>query len=169
MQNRYHVLDDETKTQQQPPQQTEFQPPYSRHRTAGVILSDPEGRYAVVRGRESGRWSFPKGHAKRGETMEETALREMREEIGARPLPPTASSKVRLGSVWYYHYPLDPVHMARQPPLICSDPGEIVEVRWMTMDELQQDAVNCGVAEWIRRQRRKCSHPARYLACSDGG
>ena len=40
-----------------------------------------ERRYVLVRSRE-GIYGFPKGHREPGETPEETALREIREEVG---------------------------------------------------------------------------------------
>ena len=43
-----------------------------------------ENKYLLVRAREKdgGHWNFPKGHKEKGETDEETALREVKEEVG---------------------------------------------------------------------------------------
>ena len=153
--NRYAIFMEEESEEEEEEEEKEErkrQKSRMRHRIAGVIVRDAAGRYAVVKGRDTGRWSFPKGHAKRGETMNETAYREMCEEIGPRPLPPYRS-QVRLGSVWYYMYSLDPIETYQQPPLICSDVKEIEDVRWMTLPELAREEVNCGIAEWIRRHR----------------
>ena len=50
----------------------------------GVVMRGSEdAREVIVAGRESDRtWVFPKGTPDRGETIEETALREVREESG---------------------------------------------------------------------------------------
>lgn len=41
--------------------------------------------YLVIEARRSpGTWVFPKGHVERGETLEDTAVREVREEAGSR-------------------------------------------------------------------------------------
>lgn len=51
-----------------------------------VCCSCGEGapRVLVIRGRFGGRWAFPKGHVKEGESERETAVREVWEETGAR-------------------------------------------------------------------------------------
>lgn len=41
-------------------------------------------RYLLIKNRRSSNWSFPKGHVEDGETMEETAKREVFEEAGIR-------------------------------------------------------------------------------------
>ncbi len=56
-----------------------------REYCAGVVLYSGEGknrRYLILRHRNGGHWSLPKGHIEPGESEEEAALREMREETG---------------------------------------------------------------------------------------
>lgn len=58
----------------------------------GVVLS-LDGHVLLVRYR-SGAWAFPKGHVEPGETLEQTAVREVQEETGVTatvwaPLPET--------------------------------------------------------------------------------
>lgn len=60
---------------------------------AGGVVFGADGRVLLVRYR-SGAWAFPKGHPEPGETPEQTAVREVREETGVtasvlRPLPET--------------------------------------------------------------------------------
>lgn len=60
---------------------------------AGGVVLDGAGRVLLVRYR-SGAWAFPKGHVEPGETLEQTAVREVREETGVvaaavAPLPAT--------------------------------------------------------------------------------
>lgn len=55
---------------------------------AGVMFLDPDGRALFVRRAEgdmTGSWAFPGGKVEEGETAEEAALRECREEIGKFP------------------------------------------------------------------------------------
>lgn len=50
---------------------------------SGVILQVAKGSIVLlVRGSESGKWSFPKGASMYGETLQQTAEREMFEETG---------------------------------------------------------------------------------------
>jgi 8-oxo-dGTP pyrophosphatase MutT (NUDIX family) len=64
---------------------------------AGAIVVDttgPEPRFLLVKAkRDPTVWIFPKGHVERGETVEETALRETAEEAGitGRILAPVGS------------------------------------------------------------------------------
>jgi len=50
----------------------------------GVIYRRSHGNleFLLIRHVNSGHWSFPKGHVEDGETEEETALREIKEETG---------------------------------------------------------------------------------------
>lgn len=49
-------------------------------------MLDADGRVLLVRYR-SGAWAFPKGHVEPGETLEQTAVREVHEETGVRASP----------------------------------------------------------------------------------
>ncbi|TDE86698.1 NUDIX hydrolase [Deinococcus sp. S9] len=53
---------------------------------AGGVVLDGAGRVLLVRYR-SGAWAFPKGHLEAGETPEQTAVREVREETGVSAVP----------------------------------------------------------------------------------
>ena len=54
-------------------------------RSCGAVVYrkiNNEIRYLLIRNRRSSNWSFPKGHVEKGETEEETAIREIKEETG---------------------------------------------------------------------------------------
>ncbi len=103
---------------------------------AGVLILR-EGRVLLIkRGIEPGygKWAFPGGYVDRGETIEEAALRETREECGA---------EVRLGGlIGLYSYPGRPVIVAvyrgelrsGAPEPVAHD--ETLEVRWFNADEV---------------------------------
>ena len=58
----------------------------TREKSCGAIVftrDQGEMRFAVVQG-NGGYWGFPKGHMAAGETEENTALREIREETGLK-------------------------------------------------------------------------------------
>lgn len=63
-----------------------------RHHSAGGLVVR-NGEILLISTREGKRWQLPKGHLERGETPEEAAIRETREETGVTgrvvaPLPP---------------------------------------------------------------------------------
>lgn len=56
-------------------------------RSCGAVVYRNIGgtiRYLLIKNRRSSNWSFPKGHVEDGETLEETAIREVHEEAGIR-------------------------------------------------------------------------------------
>lgn len=59
-----------------------------REKSCGAVLFRQTGpmsfRYLIVKDR-NGNYSFPKGHMENNETEEETALREIEEEVGIKP------------------------------------------------------------------------------------
>lgn len=50
-------------------------------KSCGIILLNERREYLIIR-HVGGHWDFPKGHVEKGETEEETALREVLEETG---------------------------------------------------------------------------------------
>lgn len=91
-----------------------------------------------------GRWTFPKGGVEQGETLEQTALREVREETGL-----TGTITARIGETRYqYQDYRGQVKKTVHYFLIKADPGaispqwsEIRDARWFTIDEA---LINCG-------------------------
>jgi 8-oxo-dGTP pyrophosphatase MutT (NUDIX family) len=49
---------------------------------AGIIARSPAGRVLMCRRTDTGEWAWPAGHQKAGETAEQCARREFREETG---------------------------------------------------------------------------------------
>lgn len=52
------------------------------HHTYGAIILSPNNEVLVVEGRQSGKWSFPKGHGRINERPIDAAKREVEEETG---------------------------------------------------------------------------------------
>lgn len=121
--------------------------PVSEEISAGglVISKDDPTRVALIchRNRGGGKdWCLPKGHIEQGETIEQTAVREVREETGI-----LGTVVAKLGEINYsfrvenkrikktvHHY------LLRETSGLLSaegDPtGEVLEVRWFSLEEL---------------------------------
>ncbi len=61
------------------------------HQAGGVVLLDGQ---LVLRRNAKGEYLFPKGHVEEGETLEQTAIREVAEEVGVE-----AEITTRLGEI----------------------------------------------------------------------
>jgi len=78
-----------------------------KEKSAGAVIFRQEGqkvKYLLLH-YESGHWDFPRGHIERGETEEETALREIREETGIKKLDFLPG--FRLAHSWFYRKRFD--------------------------------------------------------------
>jgi 8-oxo-dGTP pyrophosphatase MutT (NUDIX family) len=120
------------------------------HKTYGAIIlaptDDGQIKYALVQGRYTGKWSFPKGHANEGEEPLACALREVTEETGLETLPePIEYIQVGYGNYHVFHLPAT-------TPLEPRDMNEIMDTRWVTLDEMRQLPLNADASMFTRRQ-----------------
>lgn len=111
--------------------------------TYGGILcvSSPEGtKYALVQGRYTSKWSFPKGHANEGETPLECTKREIAEETGLDNLPkPLNYMKMGYGGYYIFDFKEEPVLKPR-------DEKEIMDTKWVLFDEMEKMSLNADVS-----------------------
>jgi len=125
-----------------------------RARVYGGILrvshSDPrQEQYAIVQGRYSGKWSFPKGHSNEGELPLECTLREIQEETGIKSLPDPIET-IRFGYGNYHVFSLnEPV------PLIPQDTYEIMNAMWATIDDMGRLSLNVDVSRFVKTWKKK--------------
>ena len=104
---------------------------------AAVVLTDEDGRIALVRKRGTGRFMLPGGKIEAGETPAECAVREAAEELGALLDPP---SLTLLGE-WEAPAANEPGHRVHghvfaHPRVAGLSPsGEIDELIWLLPDE----------------------------------
>jgi 8-oxo-dGTP pyrophosphatase MutT (NUDIX family) len=108
--------------------------PIRRHNTYGGIIScrvNDVRKFAVVQGRYTRKWSFPKGHAQKNEDALVCAIREVTEETGIDNLPePKNFLQVGYGSYFIFELP-------EERPLVQRDHNEIISTRWVTLDEME--------------------------------
>ncbi|TLZ51853.1 MAG: NUDIX domain-containing protein [Methanobacteriota archaeon] len=68
--------------------------------SAGGVLFDTRGRVLILKRADEGTWCFPKGHVEAGETLQQTAAREIREECGLECEIGRRIGEVRYGYYW---------------------------------------------------------------------
>lgn len=120
----------------------------------GCICISPDNRVALVKGRSSGKWSFPKGHLKRGETSIGCALRELREETSidlSREIPYARYKFLASGGYFIYN-------MDEEASMSPEDNVEICECGWFSHEEMERMDCNVDVNRYL-------SHRARELKC----
>jgi 8-oxo-dGTP pyrophosphatase MutT (NUDIX family) len=108
----------------------------------------PQNKILLVLGRRSMKWSFPKGHKERGESYLECAIRETLEETGIDLRCETPVSYQRLSVGKYYFFEVE------EQPTCIQDPREVLEARWMTVDEIQESYCNVDVSNFLMRLKK---------------
>ncbi len=108
----------------------------------GLILREKKGRSEIlaIQQRSHGGWCFPKGHVEEGETLPETALREVAEETGVEgeivaELPSThytfttrKGTEVEKSVHWYL--------MRKVGKVKATHADEVMEMRWVAIKDL---------------------------------
>jgi 8-oxo-dGTP pyrophosphatase MutT (NUDIX family) len=118
-----------------------------RPRIYGGILiyhNGQEDEYAIVQGRYTEKWSFPKGHSNDGETPMECTQREIQEETGISFLP-TPTEYIRIGYGNYYIFPFE-----EKPDLRPRDTWEIINTKWATLEEMRELSLNVDVSKYVK-------------------
>lgn len=117
----------------------------------GIIRSVKDGKYvyALIYGRASGKWSFPKGHANPGETVEECVKREVYEETGLNVDNLTRVGYCKLSCTKFIIYHSDSI--------LQMNPVDIYEVEmtaWLTVEEISSLPYNKGVKLFLEKVDR---------------
>lgn len=119
----------------------------------GIIRVKKEGgyKYGLVQGRYTGKWSFPKGHIKEGEKPLECTKREIMEETGIEELP-KAKEYIHIGYGNYYIFDFE-----EEVKLVSRDNKEIMDTKWVTIEEMEGMLLNADVSIYLREQK-KCNN-----------
>lgn len=121
------------------------------HKVYGSVAMTPENTVLMVKGRKSGKWSFPKGHKNRGESYLDCALRETEEETGVvlKNHIPVGFSRLSVGE--YFFFEVD-----NEMPTHVNDTREVLEARWVPMSDLCSMPCNVDVNNFLIRLNRRC-------------
>jgi len=141
-----------------------FQSYKPRHmKVYGCIIINNEGEVLLVRGRLSKKWSFPKGHCKKGETDLETAERELYEETGLILNEKYSSyHKLKGGSYFVFAVTGRPLAESR-------DNREIDEVAWFPLKNISSLETNVDVSIFntLMKNIRCGLSPLEYMDSSE--
>jgi 8-oxo-dGTP pyrophosphatase MutT (NUDIX family) len=109
----------------------------------------PDNRVLLVKGRQTGKWSFPKGHLEPYESSLECALRELYEETGVElnGQPHIGYNKLSVGR--YFFFAMD-----SDVPTRIKDTTEVTEADWIPISELTSLECNVDVNAFVDRLGR---------------
>ena len=110
----------------------------------GTILVSSENKILLVRGRRTGKWSFPKGHPNKDESHDDCARRETIEETGIQ-IDDIFDQSICLASGKYFIH-----RMNHQPQAIPVDTNEVMDVAWWTIHQIQRLSVNIDVSYFLK-------------------
>jgi 8-oxo-dGTP pyrophosphatase MutT (NUDIX family) len=145
--------------------------PFSRHQprahfTGSAVVIDPPGsRVCLVHHGKLHRWLQPGGHADGadGGRLEETALREAREETGCRVRLHEAAPRpldvdihaipARGGEPAHAHLDVRFLVVAENPEALAHDPAESHGARWMPWDEALRHADEPALVRLLLKAR----------------
>lgn len=109
----------------------------------------PDSRVLLVKGRQTGKWSFPKGHLEPYESSSECALRELYEETGVELNGQPHIDYYKLSVGRYFFFAMD-----NDVPTRILDTTEVVEADWIPISELKSLDCNVDVNAFLDRLGR---------------
>jgi 8-oxo-dGTP pyrophosphatase MutT (NUDIX family) len=120
------------------------------HKVYGTVMISAANRILLVKGRRTGKWSFPKGHKQRSEGYLECAMRETEEETGIslRGQKHISCHKLSVGE--YYFFEVD----EELEPCV-RDGEEVEDAAWFSLDEIRELPCNVDVNHFVERILRK--------------
>jgi 8-oxo-dGTP pyrophosphatase MutT (NUDIX family) len=116
----------------------------------GTIIVSPNNKILLIKGRKSGKWSFPKGHAEQNETELECALRETYEETGLK-LHNNFKKRIQLSTGVYFLYYIS------QRECKPIDTAEVIDIAWISSNSMKQIQVNVDINTFLRSYSKQLS------------
>ena len=100
----------------------------------------------VIRGRQSGKWSFPKGHGTSNELPLEACLRELKEETGIDLKGITPNDELRFKAGTYFVF-----YIQERLELNPEDTKEVMDSMWVSLHRLPFLVGNMDLTTFCRR------------------
>lgn len=110
----------------------------------GCILITSNKKVLIIKGRCTGKWSFPKGHCNPGETEFECAKRETYEETGIT-LSNYFQKILHLATGTYFLFSYT------EKECIPNDIKEVMDTAWVSFDMLKSMNVNIDISTFIKK------------------
>ncbi len=125
----------------------------------GVLVEDDEGRVLLQKRSDTGEWCIPGGGMEPVETFEETAIRELREEVGIE-VSELALFGIYSGEKRIIHYPNKDIvyslsvifRTKKYSGNISDDDSEVLEHRFFRKDEVPDNLFPCdsrAILDWV--------------------
>jgi 8-oxo-dGTP pyrophosphatase MutT (NUDIX family) len=118
----------------------------------GIIVRDHSQKYLLVYGKKSGKWGFPKGHQEEGESEEETALRELKEETGIELSRENLEERIRFKNNIYFNVSAAVAAASDVMRIHIQDTNEILRASWFSLSDmmdLSKESINYGLKSWL--------------------
>jgi len=111
----------------------------------GVILLNYYNEVVVVRGRKSGKWSFPKGHGRSRESPLDASVRELKEETGINLKGVKPDDEIRFNSGTYFVFIVqDRLELAPE------DTNEILDSMWVSLSRIRSLTTNKDLTSFYK-------------------
>lgn len=117
----------------------------SSHVYGAIVINQCLNEVIVIKGRISGKWSFPKGHGKSWETPLIACIRELKEETGLDFNKVIPDDEIRFGSGTYFVF-----LVKERLELIPEDIKEVVEAKWIHVNGIPLTTANKDLTSFCR-------------------
>lgn len=115
-----------------------------------IIKNILTNEYLLVKGKQSGKYSFPKGHIEANETPIECILRELYEETGINISSVSATNIIakeivrsRIGTYIYFE-------TSENQEISTNDKNEIEEAGWYSLSKIRSMSLNADASYYLR-------------------
>ena len=97
----------------------------------GAIVLTRDREVAVIRGRKTGKWSFPKGHGNSHELPLDACIRELKEETGINMTGVIPDNEIRFKSGTYFVF-----YLQEKIDISPEDIVEVMDSMWVPINRL---------------------------------